>query len=120
MKIFKVGFMMHDFVAEVLRSEKTPEVRLLESETPFRLDIGDFIVSGRVDDILLLEVENKKLLDKLTSARYRERDYPPPIRLGGLLRAESVYARKLRLSGLVLTALLAVTPARGAITDVQR
>ena len=76
MKIFKAGTMIHDFVAEVLGSERTPEVKLLKTEVPFSMDFGDFTVSGRVDDILLLSVNNKKLLVEVKSVRFVDRAEP--------------------------------------------
>ena len=39
LKIFEMGNIIHDFVVEVLKSEKTPEVELLESEFPFKEEV---------------------------------------------------------------------------------
>jgi CRISPR/Cas system-associated exonuclease Cas4 (RecB family) len=66
-KIFEVGNIMHDFIAEVLRSEKNPEVKLLDSELPFKLDMKDFVISGRIDDLLLITASDKKLLVEVKS-----------------------------------------------------
>lgn len=68
-KIFHMGNMLHDFIADVLRSEKNPGVRLLESEKPFTIDTGDFVVSGRVDDIVLVELSGEKFLVEVKSTR---------------------------------------------------
>ncbi len=69
LKVFQVGLMLHDFIADVLRSEKTPEVRLIKSEVPFRLNFPEFSVSGRVDDVLIVERENKKILVEVKSTK---------------------------------------------------
>lgn len=69
LKIFHVGNMMHDFVAEVLKSEKNPDVELLRSEMPLRLEIEDLVISGRVDDLLLLKADGKNLLVEVKSAK---------------------------------------------------
>ncbi|NIQ17870.1 MAG: Dna2/Cas4 domain-containing protein [Candidatus Aenigmarchaeota archaeon] len=69
LKVFQVGLMLHDFISEVLRSEKTPDVRLIQSEVPFRLNFPEFQVSGRVDDVLIVERDNKKLLVEVKSTK---------------------------------------------------
>jgi CRISPR-associated exonuclease Cas4 len=66
-KIFQAGNMIHNFVADVLKSEKTPEVELLQSEVPFRENIKDFVVSGRADDLLIVKADNKKVLVEVKS-----------------------------------------------------
>ena len=66
-KIFEVGNIMHDFIAEVLRSEKNPEVKLIDSELPFKLEMNGFLSSGRIDDLLLVTTSGKKLLVEVKS-----------------------------------------------------
>ena len=66
-KIFELGNIQHDFVADVLKSEKNPEIELLEEELPFKLDIKDFLVSGRIDDLLLVKASGRKLLVEVKS-----------------------------------------------------
>ncbi len=66
-KIFEVGNILHHFVAEVMRSEKNPHIELLQSELPFKLQMESFIVSGRVDDVLLLKENGKKVLVEVKS-----------------------------------------------------
>jgi CRISPR/Cas system-associated exonuclease Cas4 (RecB family) len=72
LKIFQVGEMLHDFLAEVLRSDKTQDVRLIESEFPFKMDMDDFTISGRVDDILIVEKDGKKVLVEVKSVKMIE------------------------------------------------
>ncbi len=78
-KIFQMGNMIHDFIADVIRSEKNPHVELLKSEVPFQVPVDDFIISGRIDDILLVrtsgktvlvEVKSTKMLDMVKEANY--------------------------------------------------
>jgi CRISPR-associated exonuclease Cas4 len=77
-RVFHLGNMLHDFIAEVLRSEKTPEVELLDSEMPFRLNVGsDIVVSGRVDDILLIKAEGKRYLVEVKSTKWLDRTKEP-------------------------------------------
>lgn len=66
-KIFHAGNILHDFVVDVLRSEKTKEIELIASEFPFRVAMKDFMVSGRVDNLILIKVENKKVLVEVKS-----------------------------------------------------
>ena len=54
-KVFEAGNILHNFIVDVLKSDRTPEVELLESEFPFELKMQDFVVSGRIDDLLLLK-----------------------------------------------------------------
>jgi CRISPR/Cas system-associated exonuclease Cas4 (RecB family) len=69
-KVFEVGNILHDFMAEVMRSEKVKgEVQLLASELPFQIQGTDFTVSGRVDDLLLLVASGTKLLVEVKSTK---------------------------------------------------
>lgn len=69
MRIFEAGNILHDFVAKVLKSEKNPEVELIQSEIPFELNVDDFTIAGRVDDLLLVRENNKKLLVEVKSCK---------------------------------------------------
>jgi CRISPR/Cas system-associated exonuclease Cas4 (RecB family) len=68
-KVLQVGVMLHDFIAEVLKSDKLREIRLVEAEVPFRLNFPEFSVSGRVDDVLIVEKEQKKILVEVKSVK---------------------------------------------------
>ena len=76
-KIFEVGNIMHDFITEVLKSEKNPHVELLKSEVPFRLEIEDFIVSGRIDDLLLIRENGESVLVEVKSTKNVEYQNQP-------------------------------------------
>lgn len=67
LKIFEVGDIMHDFVVRVLKSEKNKDVELLEYEIPFKIEYEDFLISGRVDDLILLKISGKTVLVEVKS-----------------------------------------------------
>jgi len=69
LKIFELGNIMHDFIVEVLKSEKTPEVELMKAELPFKIKIGNFLVSGRVDDLMLVKESGRLILLEVKSHR---------------------------------------------------
>jgi CRISPR/Cas system-associated exonuclease Cas4 (RecB family) len=69
-KIFEVGNLMHDFIAEVMRSERNPEVELVDSELPFRIEVDGFTISGRIDDVLLVKESGKKMLVEVKSTKF--------------------------------------------------
>jgi len=66
-KIFEVGNIMHDFVVEVLKSEKNPDVELLKSEFPVKQEVEDFLISGRVDNLILIKESGKNVLVEVKS-----------------------------------------------------
>jgi len=66
-KIFEVGNIVHNFIAEVMRSEKNNHVQLLDSELPFKIEMNGFTISGRIDDLLLIKESGKKLLVEVKS-----------------------------------------------------
>ncbi len=67
LKIFHVGNIMHDFIVDVLQSEKNPHVELLEAEFPVKITRPDFVISGRIDDIILIRANGKKILVEVKS-----------------------------------------------------
>jgi len=69
MKIFEMGNILHDFVVEVLKSEKNPAVELLKSEFPFKIEKEDFLISGRVDDLILVKESGKNVLVEVKSTK---------------------------------------------------
>ena len=68
-RVFELGNILHDFIVEVIKSYKTPEVELLKSEMPFKLEFEDFVVSGRIDDLMLLKSGKKKILVEVKSSK---------------------------------------------------
>lgn len=69
LKIFEAGNIIHGFVVEVLKSEKNKEVELLKSEMPFKIETEDFVVSGRVDDLVLVKSSGKSVLVEVKSTK---------------------------------------------------
>lgn len=72
LKVFEMGNIVHNFIADVMKSEKNPHVQLLETEMPFKLEMNGFIVSGRIDDLLLIKASGKKLMVEVKSTAHLE------------------------------------------------
>ncbi len=68
-KIFEVGNMIHSFIVDVIASQKNPSIELMESESPFELSVDDFIISGRIDDVVMLKVDGKVIIVEVKSTR---------------------------------------------------
>ena len=69
LKIFEAGNIIHGFVVEVLKSEKNKEVQLLQSEIPFKIEMEDYMISGRVDDLVIVNSDGKKMLIEVKSTK---------------------------------------------------
>ena len=74
-KVFHAGNMLHEFVGEVMKSEKNPNIELLQSEIPVKLQEKDFLISGRIDDLILAKIENKEVLVEIKSCKYLPREF---------------------------------------------
>lgn len=72
LKIFQVGNLLHDFVVEVLRSDKNPDVELVSTEMPMKIELDDFLISGRVDSLLLVRDKGRLVLVEVKSSKYVE------------------------------------------------
>ncbi|MFH0711240.1 MAG: PD-(D/E)XK nuclease family protein [Candidatus Aenigmatarchaeota archaeon] len=72
LKIFEAGNIIHGFVVEVLKSEKNKEVQLIQSEIPLKLEMEGYIISGRVDDLVIVKADGKKLLIEVKSTKNLE------------------------------------------------
>ncbi len=68
-KIFKLGDIMHDFVVDVLKSEKNSEVELLKSEVSLKKEHKDFLISGRLDDLILVKESGKSWIVEVKSTK---------------------------------------------------
>jgi len=71
-RIFEAGNIVHGFVVDVLKSEKNPHIQLLKTEEPFQMKVDDFIVSGRIDDIILIKQNSETILVEAKSAKSLE------------------------------------------------
>ena len=77
LRIFEVGKVLHDFMVDVFQSDKTP-VKLLQSEVPIKLEFPDFLISGRIDDLILVLENGELLLVEVKSTTYLPKDAPKP------------------------------------------
>ena len=70
LKIFEIGNILHDFIIQVFKSEKNVDsINFLESELPFKMDLKDFIISGRLDDVLIAKEDNRKMIIEVKSIK---------------------------------------------------
>ncbi len=68
-KVFEAGNRLHEFVADVFQSDKVEEVELVEKEVPFEINIDDFTISGRIDDLIKIKIGNKEALVEVKSTK---------------------------------------------------
>src|SRR3990167_516466 len=52
LKLFEAGNLVHELVTDVIKSDKNPDVDLLATESPIFLSHNDYIISGRMDDVM--------------------------------------------------------------------
>jgi len=74
-RIFEAGNILHEFIEEVLESEKNPEVELLGTEIPIKIKHKDFMISGRIDNLILVKIENKEVLIEVKSCKYLPNEF---------------------------------------------
>ena len=68
-RIFEAGNILHDFIAKVLKSEKNPEVELLMNEVPIEIKKDDFTIFGKIDDLILIRIGDRKALVEVKSCK---------------------------------------------------
>jgi hypothetical protein len=76
-RIFEAGNMLHDFVSEVIRSEKNKDVALLKSEMPVKIEGKNFLISGRIDNLMLLKINKNKVLVEVKSTKFLPKQANP-------------------------------------------
>jgi len=74
-RIFEAGNMLHEFITEVIKSEKNPEIELIRSELPIEIKEKDFIVSGRIDNLVLVKIDNKMALVEVKSIKFLPKEH---------------------------------------------
>lgn len=79
-RIFEAGNMLHEFVTEVIRSEKNnKEIQLIKSELPVEIKEKEFIISGRIDNLVLVKIcennECKQVLVEVKSAKFLPKEH---------------------------------------------
>ena len=67
LKVFEMGNLVHSFMLDVLNSEKNPHIQLVGSEVPFRVNVDEIIISGRVDSIITVKIEDEIYLVEIKS-----------------------------------------------------
>jgi len=75
MRIFEAGNMLHEFITDVIKSEKNKEVDLIDSEMPIKIERDGFIISGRIDNLVLLKVDGKQVLVEVKSTKYLPKEH---------------------------------------------
>lgn len=60
LKVFESGKIFHDFVARVIKSEKNKEMILINHEKPIEIQTENFVVAGRIDDVIIVKIGNEK------------------------------------------------------------
>jgi len=79
MKIFEAGNMLHKFITDVIKSEKNRNIELIKEEMPIEIRMKDFIISGRIDDLILVKIceDNscKQILVEVKSTKYLPKEF---------------------------------------------
>lgn len=70
LKLFELGDLLHRFILEVLKSERNVDsIKFLDSETPLKMQQKDFLISGRLDDIVIAKDAGKKIIIEVKSVK---------------------------------------------------
>lgn len=70
LKVFEIGNILHEFIMKVFKNEKNVDsIQFLNSELPFKMKFEDFIISGRLDDVVVVKSENKKVIIEVKTVR---------------------------------------------------
>ncbi len=70
LKVFELGNLLHEFILQVFKNEKNANsIKFLESELPFKLVQKDFLVSGRLDDVVVAKEDDKKMIIEVKTVR---------------------------------------------------
>jgi CRISPR-associated exonuclease Cas4 len=69
-RIFEAGNRVHEFVADVIQSEKNQHVKLIDRELPIKIVRPGYVVTGRIDDLIMVKLEEKKYLVEVKSVKF--------------------------------------------------
>jgi len=70
LKLFELGGILHEFMMEVLKSEKNVDkIKFLESELPLKMNFKDFIISGRLDDVVVAKEDDQKIIIEVKTVK---------------------------------------------------
>jgi CRISPR/Cas system-associated exonuclease Cas4 (RecB family) len=67
LKIFELGNMLHEFIVKVLKSEKNEEVEVVNEELPVEVNLGEFVISGRIDSLIVIKELGEKVILEVKS-----------------------------------------------------
>ncbi|MEM1534908.1 MAG: Dna2/Cas4 domain-containing protein [Candidatus Pacearchaeota archaeon] len=70
-RIFEAGNMVHEFITKVIKDERNKKIELIANELPIEIKTNQFIIAGRVDNIILIRLPelNKKFLVEVKSTK---------------------------------------------------
>lgn len=60
--LFESSSMLQKFILNVLKSDPTLDIEVLKAEVPVRIEEKDFIISGKVDSLIVAEINRYKTL----------------------------------------------------------
>ncbi len=69
-RIFEAGNRIHEFIADVIQSEKNKHVKLVDRELPIKIIQPEYVISGRIDDLIMVLVDGKKYLVEVKSVKF--------------------------------------------------
>lgn len=61
LRMFKSADLAHSFIRDVLAAARDEGVELLSWEEPFTLDFGEFVISGRWDDLIVVRLPTEEV-----------------------------------------------------------
>lgn len=70
LRIFEAGNLLHEFISDAIKSEKNPEIELVKNEMPIKIEEKDFVISGRIDNLIMLKLNGKQYLVEVKSTKF--------------------------------------------------
>ncbi len=78
-RIFEAGNMLHEFITDVIKNERNAEIQLIKSELPVKIKSKNFVISGRIDNLVLIKIleknEHKQILIEVKSTKFLPKEY---------------------------------------------
>jgi CRISPR/Cas system-associated exonuclease Cas4 (RecB family) len=96
LRLFKSADLAHLFIRTVLSS--SPEVKFVGAEKPFSLIFGDFEISGRLDDVIIVESSGEPLVIEVKSISGGTLEHISEAKMEHVLQVHP-YLRATRLDG---------------------
>ncbi|MBS3073780.1 PD-(D/E)XK nuclease family protein [Candidatus Pacearchaeota archaeon] len=69
LRIFEAGNLLHEFISDAIKSEKNPDIELVKNEMPIRIEEKDFIISGRIDNLIMFKLNGEQYLVEVKSTK---------------------------------------------------